>query len=237
MKKTALVTGGAKRIGRHISLALADKGYNIALHYNTSKAESKAVQDEIKAKNVDCILLQADLGDDQQVEQIIPKVLKNFEGLDLLVNNASVFERKTFLNTSRNTFDLHFNVNCKAPFFISQAFAQQVSEGHIINILDTKITKMSKYYFSYTLTKKLLYEFTGMAAKALAPCIRVNGICPGLIMPAEKMTDSMIASMIKKTPLKKKGDVEQVISALSFFLENDFITGEVIYVDGGRHLR
>lgn len=237
MKKAALITGGAKRIGRYLASALADKGYNIAIHYHTSEQEAKSVQNEIRGKNVDCMLLSADLMDDKQADHIIPEVLNNFNGLELLVNNASVFERKTFLDTSREAFDYHFRVNCRAPFFLSQAFAKQIDKGQIINILDTKISRMSKYYFSYTLTKKYLYEFTRMAAKSLAPQIRVNGICPGLIMPSEETDESMITSLIKKTPLKKRGDVDQVISALNFFLENDFVTGEVIFVDGGRHLR
>jgi len=236
MKKSALITGGAQRIGRQISLALADQGYIIALHYNASKAEAKSVEKEIKEKKGDCILLQADLNDHRQVEKLVSEAVKGIGTLDLLINNASVFERNTFLDTTQDVFDRHFNINFKAPFFLTRAYARQSGKGHIINILDTKITRMSKYYFSYTLSKKILYEFTRMAAKELAPHIRVNGICPGLIMPAEETNKSMVESLIKKTPLKKKGEIDQIISALDFLLKNDFVTGDVIFVDGGRHL-
>ncbi len=236
MKKTALVTGGAKRIGRQIALALAEKGFNVAVHFNTSRTEAKSIEKQIKAKKMDCLLISADLTDHHQVEKIIPEVIKGLGSLSLLVNNASVFERKIFLDTTKDIFDHHLNVNFKAPFFLTQAFAQQVREGQIINIMDTKVTGMSRHYFNYTLTKKFLYEFTRMAAKDLAPNIRVNGICPGLIMPSEKMNDAMIELVIKKTPMQKKGEVRQIVSALNFFLDNDFITGEVIFVDGGKHL-
>ncbi len=235
--QSALITGGAKRIGRQLSLSLADQGYTIALHYNTSEEEAKSVEKEIRAKKRDVILLRADLNDVGQAEKLVSKAVKGIGALDLVINNASVFERNTFLETNRNIFNRHFNVNFKAPFFISRAYASQTATGHIINILDTKITTLSKYYFSYTLTKKMLYEFTRMAAKELAPHIRVNGICPGLIMPEKEMKQSMLESLIKKTPLKKKGDAAYIVSAVNFLLNNEFITGEVIFVDGGKHLK
>jgi len=234
--QSALITGGAKRIGRQISLALADRGYTIALHYNTSEEEAKSLEKEIRIKKRNCILLQADLNDEDQAEKLVSKAIKDIGVIDLIINNASVFERNTFPETTRDIFNRHLNVNFKAPFFISQAYASQTTRGHIINILDTKITKLSKYYFSYTLTKKMLYEFTRMAAKELAPHIRVNGICPGLIMPEETMKQSMLESLIKKTPLKQKGGVAYIVSAVNFLLDNEFITGDVIFVDGGRHL-
>lgn len=237
LKAAALITGGAKRIGKSISLALADRGYNIALHYSTSESEAKKVKNRIIAKGVDCTLFQADLNQNSEIEKLIPEVLKQFINLNLLINNASVFERKTFTDTDMDIFNRHFNINFKAPFFITQSFAEHVSSGQIINILDTKISGPSKNYFIYTLSKKCLYDFTKMAARELAPDIRINGISPGLIMASENINPEIIESVREKIPLKNSGGIRQIIAVIDFLIKNKSITGEIIFVDGGEHLR
>jgi NAD(P)-dependent dehydrogenase (short-subunit alcohol dehydrogenase family) len=204
-KRAAIVTGGAKRIGRAISLMLADKGYNIALHYNTSEVVAKKLASEIKAKERDCYIFQSDLENYREVVQLIPAVFKCFPETSLLVNNASVFKQAKFVDTIKELYDTHFNVNLRAPFFLTQYFAKMSSAEHIINILDTRIASTSTEHFAYTMTKKALYEFTKMAAKELGPRIRVNSISPGLILPPTGKDESYLQQLSKVIPLKKKG--------------------------------
>ncbi|MFH1941980.1 MAG: SDR family oxidoreductase [bacterium] len=235
-KGTALVTGGARRIGRAIALSLADKGYSIALHYHTSKAEAEDLASEIIGKGVECRLFRCDFNDPADVGSLIPSVFEHFPDCSLLINNASVFERVRLLDTDTDHFDRQFNVNFRTPFFLSRDFAKHCTEGQIINILDTKIMKMQIAYFAYTLSKKALSEFTLMAAKELGPRIRVNGISPGLILPSSEMSTEDFTRMGLRIPLGKTGNPANVVSAVHFLLENPFITGEIILVDGGEHL-
>jgi NAD(P)-dependent dehydrogenase (short-subunit alcohol dehydrogenase family) len=141
------------------------------------------------------------------------------------------------METDSVFFDRHFNANFKAPFFLSRDFARQCDKGHIINILDTKISGILIEYFVYTLTKKALYEFTHMAAKELGPAIRVNGVCPGLILPSAYREKEDFEKMGQRVPLKRTGNTESVVSAIRFLINNTFITGECIFVDGGEHLK
>jgi len=236
LKNAAIVTGGAKRIGRHIALALADRGYDIALHYNHSLKEAQSAALEIEKKGVQCTLFQCDLNRTSEVIQLMPNVFERFPECNLLVNNASIFERAQFLDTDTELLDRFLNINFKAPFFLSRDFAGYCQEGQIINILDTKISKEVIHYFTYAITKKTLYEFTRMAAKVLAPRIRVNGICPGMILPSKDLSKAEFEKLSLKIPVQHKGDPQSVVSAVCFLVENSFVTGDCIYVDGGEHL-
>ncbi len=236
MSGTALITGGARRIGRAISLALADRGFHIALHYRSSREEAESVADEIRCKGVDCQVFPCDFNDMKAVSTLIPDVFEQFPDCNLLVNNSSVFERARMTETDEDLFDRQMNTHLKAPFFLSRDFAKHCPEGQIINILDTKISRSNIEYFAYTLAKKALYEFTLMSARELGPSIRVNGISPGLILPSQFRIHEDFRKMGKKIPLKMTGDPQKVISAVFFLIENPFITGECIYVDGGEHL-
>ncbi len=237
MSKVALVTGGAKRIGRAIVLFLADKGYNIALHYRNSEKEAEEVCALVEKRGGRCGLFQCDLGDMKAVSKLIPEVTQTFPDLSLLVNSASIFQRARFMETDPDLFDRYMQVNLKTPFFLSQNFARICKKGLIINILDTKIHKTLIEYFVYTLTKKSLFEFTRMAAKELGPDIRVNGIAPGLILPAAGMSKEVFEKMGERIPLKQTGSPQDIVRAVGFFIENPFVTGEVISVDGGEHLK
>lgn len=237
VKSTALVTGGAKRIGRAIVLSLAEKGFDVALHYSSSRSEAEEVAEAIKKIGRQCHLFRCDLNDMKDVSSLIPQVFKRFPDCRLLVNNASVFGRARFTETDEALFDHHFNVNFKAPFFLSRDFAEHCKEGQIINILDTKVSCILIDYFAYTLTKKALLEFTKMAAKELGPRIRVNGICPGLILPSSELSEEDFQELGGRIPLRRTGSPESVVSAIHFLIDNTFITGETIFVDGGEHLK
>ena len=236
MSRVALITGGAQRIGKEIALFLFKKHFKIALHYNKSKEAAEEVAQYINKNGGECFLFPCDLNDLSSTARLIPEVINTFQNCELLINNASIFKRAYLRETDEATFDHQFNVNFKAPFFLSQHFAKQCGKGHIINVLDTKVSRNHTPYFVYSLTKKALLEFTKMAAVELGPEIRVNGICPGLILPSSDSGEEGFKRMAKKIPLKTTGDPKYITSAIEFLLENPFVTGECIFVDGGENL-
>ena len=235
--KSALITGGAKRIGKAIAVHLAENGFDIALHYNTSKAEAEETAKEIKSKGQNCILFQCNLSNTKDSLSLTDKVKQSFPSLSLLINNASIFEKRSFLNTDLDFFENHFNINFKAPFFLSQCFAKSVKEGHIINFLDTNITRDRTKYFVYNLSKKMLSEFTKMAAIELAPNIRVNAVAPGPILPPSNGEKEYLERKEENIPLKRWGNVSEILQSIDFLLKNKYLTGQCVFVDGGEHLR
>ncbi len=234
LKGSAIITGGARRIGRAIALSLASLDYQIILHYHSSADEAKETARQIRAMGQQCHLIGADFLSMRQVAGFMAKAFTKASDCHLLVNNASVFERSKLMATEDSQLDRHLNVNLRAPVVLSRDFARHCQQGQIINILDTRVSRNLIAYFAYTLSKKALFEFTKMAAIELAPRIRVNAICPGWILPQK---DEQFQTFIEKIPLQKMGRVEDVCSAVSFLLNNDFITGQCLYVDGGEHLK
>jgi len=235
----ALVTGSAKRIGRAIALALARRGYDIAIHYRHSRADAQSLSEEIGALGQTSRLYQADLTADEEILNLLPRIEAEGLRLDLLVNNASIYEPATIQTTELALFDRHWTANFKAPFFLTRDFARLYRTGNIVNIVDAGIAKNESFYAAYSLTKKALAELTKMAALELAPAIRVNGICPGFILlPVEAdPADTALAERIKqRVPLKRQGHVEPIERALAYLLDNPFITGQLLLVDGGEHL-
>ncbi|OGI10222.1 MAG: hypothetical protein A3I68_08025 [Candidatus Melainabacteria bacterium RIFCSPLOWO2_02_FULL_35_15] len=237
MKKAALITGSAKRIGKAIAIHLAESGFDIALHYNTSKADAKKVLKEIKDKGQNCVLFQFDLTNTKDILFLINKVKQSFPSLSLLINNASIFAESSFLKSDIAFFENHFNINFKAPFFLSQSFAKSIKKGHIINLLDTNITRDRTKYFIYNLTKKMLSEFTKMAAAELAPDIRVNAIAPGRIIPPLNKEKEYLKHSLDSVPLEKWGSIQNILQSIDFLCENDYLTGQCIFAGGGDHLR
>lgn len=236
MSGAVLITGGARRIGREIALALAARGREIALHYNRSRDDAETAAEEIRRAGATCRLFQADLADMKQVLTLIERVADACPALDTLINNASIFEPATLLATDEAFYDRHFAVNLKAPFFLTRDFAHRIRRGHVINLLDTKVTRAFTTYFAYALTKKALFEFNRMAAKELAPRIRVNGVAPGLILPPAGCGDDYLEEQSRRLPLRAHGGPADIASAVLFLLDAPFITGECILVDGGEHL-
>ena len=235
-KGAALVTGGARRIGAAIALALARDGYDIALHYRTSTESAARTESEIQRMGRECRLFRCDLNDHQETAALIPSVREHFSHLDVLINNASIFERGTLQETSRDLFERHFNINFKAPFFLTQAFAEGCAHGQIINILDTRVSRSDPHHAAYTLSKKALLDLTQMAAREMGPAIRVNGVSPGMILPPPGGVVDDLERRSAALPLKRIGDTANLVAAVRFLLDNPFVTGECIYVDGGEHL-
>ena len=232
----ALVTGCAKRIGRAIALTLARKGYDIAIHYNHSRQEADTLAEEIQALGRTSRIYQADLTEDEDILNLLPRVKADDLPLELLVNNASVFEPATIRETELELFDSHWAANFKAPYFLSRDFARLYRKGNIINLVDTRVANNDFAYAAYALTKKALAELTKMAALELAPDIRVNGVCPGFILLPPGADANAIEKIKQKVPLNRQGYVEPIEQAVEYVLDNDFVTGQLLFVDGGEHL-
>ena len=244
MKKAALITGSAKRIGRETAIFLAQKGYDIAIHYNTSKKESVELAQEITKKfKVKCKIFKANLLNQKEAEKLAKSVLKEFSNLSLLINNASIFNKSKFLDFANDELLNNFNIHFFSPLILSKEFAKhinakQITEAQIINIVDKNIVRFDTSYFYYLLSKKLLAEFTKMLSLELAPTIRVNAVAPGFIINNVHETNPENETKIlsAKIPLKNKGDIKNILQSIDFLLLNKFITGQIIFVDGGASL-
>ena len=233
---TALVTGGSKRIGQAITLSLAEAGYNIALHYNESIDAAEALAKTVRKCRVLCETFAANLSDRDDTLSLIGAIRKRFPGLNVLINNASIFRHSKLSSADLHHLDEHWTVNLKPPYILTCEFARLCRKGNIINILDTHIIQNKSSYFAYLLSKKSLADLTKMAAVHLAPAIRVNGISPGVILPPVNKTNRHIIELIKKIPLQKRGDVSHIARSIRFLLDNDYMTGQILFNDGGEHL-
>lgn len=234
--KAALITGGAQRIGKAIALALADRGFDIALHYHRSKTEAAELAHEIRQKGVRCELFSCDLSKVKQVSLLLEKVHRRLRNLNLLINNASIFMPSTLGSSGVRSLDEHWMVNFKAPFILSGEFVRLCRNGQIINLLDTKVVKNKTEYVGYLIAKKALTELTKMSAVAWAPKVRVNGISPGIILPPPNRGKEYIEKRAQNIPLQRSGDAHFIAQTVEFLVDNEFVTGQIICVDGGESL-
>ncbi len=238
MNKTALVTGASVRIGRAITEHLAENGWNIIVHYNSS---GKAADDLCRAlfkkyPNQKFTPVQANFENVDEVEALIPKVVSEEEVFGLLINNASVFDSGYIGSTSLNLYENQMNVNLRAPFILTKAFAGSCKSGNIINFTDTRITSNKTNFAAYSLSKKGLWDLTKMAALEFGPEIRVNAIAPGLNLAPEDKDEDFLYRRAKKIPMKKPGGVEPVLRCIDFILKNNYLTGQLLFADGGENL-
>lgn len=233
-KGTVLITGAAKRVGSVIAAHLAKADYRIALHCNKSLKEAQSLARLIGKDR--CGVFMADLKVPQAAENLIPAVLKKFPDLKHLINNASIFEPSTLRDFNANDLDAECAINFRAPMILLSAFSRYIREGSIVNILDTNVRKNKGGHINYILSKKSLAQLTQLAAVELAPQIRVNAIAPGLILPPEGQKTEYLERLAKNIPLKRKGEPKDIAQAALFLLQNTFITGQTIFVDGGEHL-
>lgn len=234
--KTALITGSAVRIGREIALAFGRNGVNVIIHYNNSKVHAEELKSELIKMNVKAWALHGDFREAHKYEDFMDECIQTAGSLDILVNNASVFPKKTINDLSFKDLTIDMEVNAWAPFALCRAFANRVKSGSIINMLDQRITSYDWTHAGYIVSKHVLFVLTRMAAVTFAPGIRVNGIAPGLILPPPGQPMSYIENMVNTVPLKKHGDPTDIAEAAVFLASSSFVTGEVIFVDGGRHL-
>lgn len=237
--KVALVTGGAVRLGKALTLALAEAGARVAVHYGRSAESAAATVDEARAMGGEAEAFQADLREAGSARLLIENVVARFGRVDVLVNSAAIFERGDLADTTEALWDAHFATNLKAPFFLCQAFAAQMANGrrgHIVNIADWRATRPGPHYLAYTLTKAALVTMTRSLALALAPAVQVNAIAPGAILPPPGKDREYLEGLAEGIPLRRAGSPDDVAQALLFLLRSDFVTGELVYVTGGEHL-
>ncbi|HVL76686.1 MAG TPA: SDR family oxidoreductase [Noviherbaspirillum sp.] len=237
--KSVLVTGGARRIGRHIALAFAHRGWNVAIHYRNSAAQAQSLADEIAATGRRAVLLHADLEDEQQARDLATRAIAAFGRLDCVVNNASLFEPDDAQRFSPALLERHMRANVTAPLLLAQALHAATPEGGqavVVNLLDQKLYNLNPDYLSYTLSKAALHTATTTLAQALAPKLRVVGVAPGITMVSGDQTEEGFAKAHAMTPLGRSSTPEDVAAAVCFAAESPAITGTTLVVDGGQHL-
>lgn len=230
-----LITGAAQRVGAALALHFAKLGHDVALHYNRSEPAARKIQQEIHALGAECVLIRHDMHDIKGIPTFMAEVKRQMPHVTMLINNASIFERAKFMETDEALFDRQMEVNFKAPFFMTQAFARTFGKGCIINMIDSEIVHTQGSHFAYLLSKKTLAAFTEMAARELGPHIRVNAICPGILLPSNELDMSYIQQLKTRLPLGNIASLEQVAEA-AHFLCSGVTTGQLIYADGGQHL-
>jgi NAD(P)-dependent dehydrogenase (short-subunit alcohol dehydrogenase family) len=233
----ALITGAGRRLGEAFAHAVAGAGGGVCLHYGTTPAEGLAEQLAL-AHGVAAFALQADLADAHAAAHLVDRAVERLGEIDLLVNSASVFGSSSFGDTDLTTWQRHMAVNLTAPFLLSQAFARHRGgrPGAIVNLLDWRALRPGADHFAYTISKAGLAALTQSLAQALAPTIRVNGLALGAILPPADVETQDIPPAAR-SPLGRWGTLQETCDALLFLLAGpDFITGEILHLDGGRHL-
>jgi len=244
-RNLALITGGAKRIGAGISRSLASLGYDIAISYHSSKDEATNLCSEISREfGVNCDCYKVDLFDLDATQKFSKKFFSDNKNCNLLVNNASIFERSLFLENDVDELARNMNIHLNSPLILAKEFSvnskrEILSDSQIINLIDKNVARFDTGYFYYLLSKKSLAEATKMLSLQLSPHVRVNGISPGYILDAvdgSKDLEGYKERVINKIPLQRQGDVKNIIQTVEFLIKNDFVNGQIIAIDGGASL-
>ncbi len=230
------MTGGAIRIGRAMALHLARKGFNIALLYHSSGTDSAATIAEAQAQGVKCQGYAGDLRNLGEAESVIGKVLKDFEDVELLVNSAANFIQENVEQTEVETLVDTLNLNLMAPYLLMREYKRKVNKGLIVNILDERVAKTIPTFAAYSVSKVGLKHLTELAAVEWGKSVRVNGIAPGLILPPQGGPPDYLEKAAKKVPTGTHGYLEDILKALDYLMENTFVNGETLFVDGGASL-
>lgn len=234
--KTALVTGAGQRIGRAVAEALASEGSNIVAHYPIDREETKDLCSRIEDYGVKSWNIKADFENRDEYESLVSRAIGLSGSLDILVNNASIFHPGTcdvvqFVDVIR-----HFQVNAWAPFQLSRDFYRLIGKGRIVNLLDSRITGYDFQHVAYILSKHALWLLTSMTAIDFAPNVTVNAVAPGLILPPPGRDEAYLNRLSGTVPLKRHGAAGDIAEAVLYLVTSDYVTGQVINVDGGRHL-
>jgi NAD(P)-dependent dehydrogenase (short-subunit alcohol dehydrogenase family) len=238
--RAALVTGGARRLGRAIALALADAGFAVAIHCHASTDEANATVADLRARGVRAAMLIADLADEAALAGLVPAAAAALGPVGVLVNNASVFDRDEWNNVTRDSWDRHMEPNLRAPFVLMQQFARdlpQAAEGMVLNMLDQRVWSLTPHFVSYSVSKAGLWALTQSMALALAPRIRVNAIGPGPALPSARQSEAQFARQAASVPLGHGTGPDEVARAAMALLSLPSVTGQMLALDGGQHLQ
>lgn len=239
MSKSVLVTGGGKRIGRAIAMALGQDGWNVALHCHSSRMDAESAARAIISAGGQAAVVEADLRNECETETLVERAAELVGPLEALVNNAAVFERDTVDTVTRESWNLHLEVNLRAPFVLMQSFARRLpvgAEGSIVNLIDQRVWNLGPTFTSYTVSKMGLWALTQSLAVALAPRVRVNAVGPGPTLPSSRQTPEQFAAQCDRVPLRRGAAPEDIADAVRYLLGARSVTGQMIAVDGGEHL-
>lgn len=236
--RVALVTGGGRRIGSAIALALGRAGAGVVVHYRRSKTEAEQICTSLRNEcEVEAWMVQADLSDAAELQSLIPRATELAGRLDVLINNASTFPADGLDDLSLEGLMSSITVNTWAPFQLTRLFAQRSASGTVVNLLDSRLRGYDWAHVSYIVAKRALELLTRMSALRYAPNVTVNAVAPGLILPPPGKDESYLNALANTVPMRKHGTPQDIADAVLFLATSSFITGQVIYVDGGRHLR
>lgn len=236
---TVFITGAGRRIGAYCAQALALEGARIIIHYHRSKEQAVSLTHTIRERGGTAEVVSGDLADPQQVKNLLSQAESLLGPVRILINNASLFFPGTLTNTPLDQWNQHLGVNLTAPFLLTQAFANQLKpslSGKVINIIDQRVTRPRSGHLAYTVAKSALWTLTQITAQELAPTIQVNAIAPGPILPALGADPKTFHQVAHATPLKRAGTPKDISNTVLFLIQQDYITGEMICVDGGEHL-
>jgi len=231
-----LITGAVKRLGRIAAETFAARGWDVVIHHRGPIGRAADAGDAVRGNGRRCWTVEGDLDDPAAAAGLVARALNRAGRLDALVNNASVFEPGRLTETGDAQLDRILGVNLRAPLVLTRDFAALVEYGLVINLLDSRIEGPDWTHFAYTLSKQALAAATRMAALELAPGIRVNAVAPGPVLPPGDDDEDRRARWVAETPLGRSGGAGDVAAALGWLIDADFITGQVVYVDGGQHL-
>ncbi|MEQ5829341.1 SDR family oxidoreductase [Sulfitobacter sp. NFXS29] len=248
--RRALVTGAGKRLGRAMALYLAERGFDVAVHFATSRTAAEETAADIAAQGQRASLLQADLLDEAETQALLSRAAAALGGpITCLINNASIFEADDIHTATPESWERHIGSNLRAPFVLTQAMARQglqatsdergepCATGLIVNMIDQRVHSPTPEFMSYTIAKMGLWAMTRTTAQALAPAIRVNGIGPGPTLQGQHQSEEVFAQERRDTVLERGVNLEDITAALGYFLDAPAVTGQLICPDGGEHLK
>jgi len=237
--RCALVTGGARRIGRAIARDLAAQGWDVAVHHHSAGDEALQLVAEIEAGGRRAVALAADLAQEAEAARLLDQAARALGPISLLVNNAAIFERDAPLTADAGSWQRHMAINLRAPLVLTQGLMAQLpaglDEANVINLIDQRVLNLTPHYTSYTVSKAGLWTLTRHLALALAPRVRVNAIGPGVVLPPPGDADALEA-MRRAMPLGRSGAVDEICASVRFILATPSLTGQMITLDGGQHL-
>src|ERR1700679_3550307 len=237
--RTVLVTGAAKRLGRAIALDLARDGWDVAIHFNSSAKDAQGAADEVRKLGRRATIVKADLGREEEVATILTRAARDLGPLTALINSASLFENDDWQSATRQSWDAHMNVNLRAPFVLSQAFARQLphgANGAIVSLLDQRVLSPAPDFLTYGVSRAGLHWLTVTLAQALSPRIRVNAVAPGPTLKAAAQSPEHFAQERKSTILGHGSDPQDICDAVRYLLGARAVTGQTVAVDAGQHL-